>query len=111
MIRPSEWAGWINAVDPANGKMAWRVKTPSPMYAAITPTAGDVLFTGNLEGDFLVLDARNGRTLYRFNTGGPIAGGIATWEQQGRQYVAVASGHSGGSIPVSGSATIVVFAY
>jgi alcohol dehydrogenase (cytochrome c) len=107
----SEWAGWINAVDPATGTMVWRVKTPSPMYAAITPTAGDVLFTGNLEGDLLVLDARNGRTLYRFNTGGPIAGGIATWEQQGRQYVAVASGHSGGSIPVSGSATIVVFAY
>ena len=107
----SDWAGWINAVDPAKGTMAWRVKTPSPMYAAITPTAGDVLFTGNLEGDLLVLDARNGRTLYRFNTGGPIAGGIATWEQQGRQYVAVASGHSGGSIPVSGSATIVVFAY
>jgi outer membrane protein assembly factor BamB len=63
----SEWAGWINAVDPAKGTMAWRVKTPSPMYAAITPTAGDVLFTGNLEGDLLVLDARNGRTLYRFN--------------------------------------------
>jgi len=79
------------------------------MYAAITATAGNVLFTGNLEGDFLALDARNGRALYRFNTGGPIAGGVVTWEQGGRQYVAVASGHSGGSIPVSGSTTIVVF--
>ncbi len=107
----SQWAGWINAVDPKTGKMAWRVKTPSPMYAAITSTAGGVLFTGNLEGEFLVLDARNGKSLYRFNTGGPIAGGIVTWEQQGRQYVAVASGHSGGSIPVSGSTTIVVFSY
>ena len=78
--------------------MAWRVKTPSPMYAAITPTAGDVLFTGNLEGNFLVLNARNGREIYRFDTGGPLAGGIVTWEQQGHQYIAVASGHSGGSI-------------
>jgi PQQ-dependent dehydrogenase (methanol/ethanol family) len=106
-----KWNGWINAVDPRSGRMAWRVKTPAPMYAGVTPTAGDVLFTGDLEGNFLVLDARNGKELYRFNTGGPLAGGVVTWEQKGRQYVAVASGHSGGSIPLSGSTTIVVFGY
>ncbi len=105
----SQWNGWINAVDPRTGTMAWRVKTPSPMYAAVTATAGNLLFTGNLEGDFLALDARDGKELYRFNTGGPIAGGVVTWEQGGKQYVAVASGHSGGSIPLSGSTTIVVF--
>jgi alcohol dehydrogenase (cytochrome c) len=104
-----KWNGWINAIDAKTGDMAWRVKTPSPMYAAITPTAGNVMFTGDLEGNLLALDARNGKELYRFNTGGPIAGGVVTWEQKGKQYVAVASGHSGGSIPVSGSTTIVVF--
>jgi alcohol dehydrogenase (cytochrome c) len=72
---------------------------------------GRRLFTGDLEGNFLVLDARSGETIYRFNTGGPLAGGVVTWEQKGQQYVAVASGHSGGSIPVTGSTTIVVFAY
>jgi PQQ-dependent dehydrogenase (methanol/ethanol family) len=101
--------GWINAVDPKTGKMRWRIKWPTPMYAALTPTAGDVLFTGDLNGDFLALDARSGKTLYRFNTGGPIAGGIVTYERKGKQYVAVASGNSGGSIPLPGSATIVVF--
>ena len=75
----------------------------------LTPTAGNVLFTGDLDGNFLALDARNGKTLYRFDTGGPIAGGIITYEAKGRQYVAVASGHSGGSIPLSGSTTIVIF--
>jgi len=106
-----KWNGWINAIEAKSGKMAWRVKTPSPMYAAITPTAGDVLFTGDLEGNFLVLDARSGEPIYRFNTGGPLAGGVVTWEQKGQQYIAVASGHSGGSIPVTGSTTIVVFSY
>ena len=106
-----KWNGWINAIDPKSGTMTWRVKTPSPMYAAITPTAGNVVFTGDLEGNFLVLDARNGKEIYRFNTGGPIAGGVVTWAQKGRQYIAVASGHSGGSIPVTGSTMIVVFAY
>jgi len=105
-----KWSGWINAVDPRTGRMAWRVKWPTPMYAAITPTAGNVLFTGDLNGNFLVLDARSGRTLYSFDTGGPIAGGVITYERGGRQYVAVASGHSGGSIPLTGSTTVVVFA-
>jgi alcohol dehydrogenase (cytochrome c) len=88
--------------------MAWRVKTPSPMYAAITATAGNVLFTGDLEGNFLALDARSGKELYRFNTGGPIAGGVVTWEQKAgstsRSRPATA-----GIDPVSGSTTIVVF--
>jgi alcohol dehydrogenase (cytochrome c) len=105
----SEWSGWINAVDPKTGKMAWRVHTQTPMYAALTPTAGDVVFTGDLNGNFLALDAHDGKTLYSFNTGGPIAGGMVTYEQKGRQYVAVASGSSAGSIPLTGSATIVIF--
>jgi PQQ-dependent dehydrogenase (methanol/ethanol family) len=104
-----KWAGWVNAVDPRTGKMAWRVKRPTPMYAALTPTAGNVLFTGDVNGNFLVLDARNGKELYSFDTGGPIAGGVITYEVKGRQYVAVASGHSGGSIPLNGSTTIVIF--
>jgi alcohol dehydrogenase (cytochrome c) len=104
-----QWHGWINAVDPATGKMRCRIKSPTPMYAAVRPTAGDVLLTGDLNGDFLVLNARDGRELYRFNTGGPLAGGIVTYQQKGKQYIAVASGNSGGSIPLAGSATIVIF--
>jgi len=105
----TQWSGWINAVDPKTGTIAWRVKTPAPMYAALTPTAGGVLFTGDLEGNFLALDASNGRELYRFDTGGPLAGGVITYEVRGKQYIAVASGHSGGSIPLTGSTTIVIF--
>jgi alcohol dehydrogenase (cytochrome c) len=104
-----DWSGWINAIDPSTGKMAWRVHRPTPMYAGLVPTAGNVLFTGDLDGNFLVFDARDGRELYSFNTGGPLAGGVVTYERGGHQYVAVASGHSGGSIPLTGSASIVVF--
>jgi alcohol dehydrogenase (cytochrome c) len=105
-----KWRGWINAVDPVSGKMRWRIESPTPMYAAVTPTAGDVLLTGDLNGNLLVLDARDGKELYRFNTGGPLAGGIITYQREGKQYVAAASGNSGGSIPLAGSATLVIFA-
>jgi hypothetical protein len=47
--------------------------------------------------------------LYSFDTGGPIAGGIITHEVKGTQYVAVASSSSGGSILMTGSATVVTF--
>jgi alcohol dehydrogenase (cytochrome c) len=70
---------------------------------------GGVIFTGDLQGNFLALNARNGKTRYRFNTGGPIAGGVITYERGGKQYVAVASGSSGGSIPLTGSTTVVIF--
>lgn len=101
--------GWINAIDPATGKMQWRVKSPTPMYAALTPTAGGVLLTGDLNGNLLVLAAKDGKVLYSFNTGGPIAGGVITYEKKGKQYVAVATGNSGGSIPLTGSPTVVIF--
>jgi alcohol dehydrogenase (cytochrome c) len=105
----SQWSGWINAIDPKTGQFVWRVHRPTPMYAAITATAGNVLFTGDLNGDFLVLNAENGQELYSFNTGGPISGGVVTYARSGKQYVAVASGNSGGSIPLRGSPTVVVF--
>jgi len=104
-----KWSGWTNAIDPRTGKMKWRFKSSTPMYAAVTPTAGGVLLTGDLNGDLMVLDANSGAVIYRFNTGGPLAGGVITYERNGKQYVAVASGSSGGSIPLSGASTIVIF--
>ena len=49
------------------------------MVAAVTTTAGNLVLTGELTGDFDVFDARNGDVLYRFNTGGPVGGGVVTY--------------------------------
>jgi alcohol dehydrogenase (cytochrome c) len=112
MDPPSKAQGWITAVDAATGEVKWRHRSPRPMVAAVTPTAGGVLFTGELTGDFVTLDARTGDVLYRFNTGGPMGGGVVTYEVGGRQYVAVASGSPSNFWVLGnpGSPTIVVFA-
>ena len=47
---------------------------------------------GELNGDFVAFDAATGSVRYRFNTGGPIGGGIVSYEVSNRQYIAVASG-------------------
>ena len=91
------------------------------MVAAVTTTAGDVLFTGELTGDFLALDAKSGNVLYRFNTGGSMGGSVVTYAG-GRQYVAAASGSpsnfwietprldlDAGSGKGAGAPTVVVF--
>ena len=108
----SKAQGWLTAVDASTGAVRWKYRSPRPMVAAVTTTAGNVVFTGELTGDFLTLDARTGDVLYRFNTGGPMGGGIATYATGGRQYVAAASG-SPSNFWVDrnpGSPTIFVFA-
>ncbi|HZP87919.1 MAG TPA: PQQ-binding-like beta-propeller repeat protein, partial [Burkholderiales bacterium] len=102
--------GWTNAIDVKSAAMKWRYKSPTPMTAAVTPTAGGLLLTGDQDGYFLVLDAKTGKVLYRFNTGGAIAGGVITYEDKGKQYVAVASGNtSRDNWHTKGGATIFVF--
>jgi alcohol dehydrogenase (cytochrome c) len=85
--------GWIYAVDGNSGKTLWNYHAEAPVVAGVTPTAGGVVFAGDLHGNLLALDAHSGAELYRLNTGGGIAGGIITYESGGRQYVATTSGN------------------
>jgi alcohol dehydrogenase (cytochrome c) len=104
--------GRLTAVDGSDGSIRWRYDSPRPMVAAVTTTAGGLVLTGELTGDFLALDAASGKELYRFNTGGPIGGGVVSYEVKGKQYVAVMSGGPSpfwsGAHP--GSPTAFVFA-
>jgi len=103
--------GWLTAVKASTGEVQWKYQSSQPMVAAVTATSGDVLFTGELTGDFLVLDARNGNVVYRFNGGGTIVGGVITYAVNRKQYVAVVSGMAAGFWQAqSGSMTVTVFA-
>jgi alcohol dehydrogenase (cytochrome c) len=108
---PTTWAGWLSAVDGATGAIRWRRKFSLAMLAAVTVTAGDVLFTGELTGDFHAIDARSGRTLYTHNLGLPIGGGVVTFAVGGTQYVAVSAGAVSSSFPVAyrAPASVTVF--
>jgi len=103
--------GWLTAIDASTGAVKWRYQSPRPMVAAVTTTAGNLVLTGELGGDFLVFDARTGSEVYRFNTGGSMGGGVVTYAIDGRQYVAAASGSPSNfwvdEFP--GAPTIIVF--
>jgi alcohol dehydrogenase (cytochrome c) len=45
------------------------------------------LFTGDAQGNLLVLDAATGKTLWHVNAGGSMVSSPMTYELDGRQYV------------------------
>lgn len=105
-------SGWLSALDMRSGELRWRYEAPLPLVAAVTTSAGGLVMTGEMGGDFLVLDSSDGSELYRFHTGGAIGGGVITYAVEGRQYIAVVSG-SPSDYQVNGdmgAPTIVVFA-
>ncbi|HSR14539.1 MAG TPA: PQQ-binding-like beta-propeller repeat protein, partial [Gemmatimonadales bacterium] len=102
--------GWLTAVDASTGAVRWRYRSNEPMVAAVTTTGGGLVVTGEMTGDFLVVDAADGRELYRFYTGSGVLGGVVTYAVEGRQYIATTSGGGSFNFGTGGSPTIVVFA-
>jgi alcohol dehydrogenase (cytochrome c) len=83
----------LTAIDPKTGKKAWRHPWPGGGGggAGLLTTAGKVLFTGDGNGNFIAVDATNGKPLWHTRIGG-ISNGPQTYMLDGRQYVLVAVG-------------------
>jgi alcohol dehydrogenase (cytochrome c) len=103
--------GWVTAFDAESGAIAWKIQTPKPMVAAITATAGGVVFTGDLDGNLLAFDAPSGNELWRHATGKAMGGGIISYDVGGKQHLAAATGLNAGTWQVkAGPGRVVVFA-
>ena len=55
--------GWVYATDADTGVWKWRAKSNFPVVGGITPTAGGVVFFGDLGGNFYALDSSTGQKL------------------------------------------------
>src|SRR5262249_25627074 len=67
------WAGWVYAVDADTGVWKWRLKSNYPILGGMTPTAGGVVFFGDIGGNFYALDTATGEKLWGQDLGGAIA--------------------------------------
>jgi PQQ-dependent dehydrogenase (methanol/ethanol family) len=83
------------AWDNKTGKIVWSNKEQFSVWSGALATAGGVVFYGTLEGYLKAVDAKTGKELYKFKTPSGIIGNVTTYEQGGRQYVAVLSGVGG----------------
>lgn len=87
-----QWGGWLYAVGADSGEWRWRVRVNYPVLGGTTPTAGNVVFFGDMGGNFYALDADSGKKLWGQKIGGAIGGGVITYTTRGTQKVAVAAG-------------------
>ena len=93
-IEGSEHFGVVKAIDPLTGKIHWTFKQHAPPSAGLLATAGGVVFGGTREGWFFALDAKSGKPLWRFQTGGQIWANPVSFAVDGRQHVAIAAGQA-----------------
>ncbi len=50
------------------------------------------MFGGDSDGNFMAIDARAGKPLWRFQTGGSVRGSPISYRFRGKQYITVAAG-------------------
>lgn len=102
-IKPlnDDYIGALRAFDPKTGKKVWEVKNKAPLWGGVLATAGNLVFTGTPEGFLKAFDAKSGKELWKFQTGSGVVSSPITWEENGEQYIAVASGW-GGAVPLWG---------
>ena len=116
-----KYEGYIAAYDPRSGERKWTAPAATWILASILVTAGDLLFSGDPEGNFFALNSRSGERLWSFQTGGGHRGSAITYSVGGRQYVATPTGWGsivGGihtslwphRLPPRGGSTLMVFA-
>ena len=83
--------GAIRALDPTSGEMRWEFKLHSPPWAGVLSTAGGLVFSGSDEGNFYALDARTGKPLWDFQTGGGINANPISFNVDGHQRIAISA--------------------
>ena len=92
-------SGTFSAVNVDTGAITWQYKSDRPMYGGALATAGNLVFTGEMNGDFDAFDAKTGEKLWRFPMGMGVCTPPITYKIKGVQYIAVgASGCHGGEI-------------
>jgi PQQ-dependent dehydrogenase (methanol/ethanol family) len=87
----------LRAIDIETGKIAWEVTQTNGTednYSGVLSTAGGVVFYGETGGSFAAVDARDGKSLWHFDANQPWKASPMTYEINGKQYVAIASGNN-----------------
>jgi alcohol dehydrogenase (cytochrome c) len=85
------WAhSTLRAIDYQTGKTRWEYDLgPETGNAGVITTAGGVVFTADVHGNLLALDAATGNLLWHAYAGAPVGSSPMTYELDGRQYFVI----------------------
>ena len=90
-IPESQQWGAIRALEPTTGKLAWEFKLVSPPWTGVMSTAGGLVISGSNEGNIFALDARTGKPLWNFHSGGQVSSNPISFHIDGHQHIAIAA--------------------
>ncbi|MEO8628716.1 MAG: PQQ-binding-like beta-propeller repeat protein [Betaproteobacteria bacterium] len=86
-----QW-GRLSAVNLDTGKVAWKADTDQPLIGGVLATAGNLVFTGEGNGNINAYDAKSGSKLWSFQCGAGVNSPPVSYTVGGKQYIAVAAG-------------------
>ena len=86
----------LQAIDYRTGRVAWSHKWigSGSVRSGLLTTAGNVLFAGDAQANFVAFDAANGNVLWHAGLHASITNGPITFALDGTQYVTVGAGDS-----------------
>jgi alcohol dehydrogenase (cytochrome c) len=83
----------IRAIDPRTGDIRWEYAIQPRSTAGIMTTAGDLVFSGSVDGYFYALDAVSGQELWHIAVGARVHSAPISYAVNGQQYVSIAAGN------------------
>lgn len=86
---PFARSGIFAAMNLQTNRLVWRQRWQDICYSGSAATAGNLVFTGQNDGRFVALDARDGGVLWEFQTGAGVNAPPSVFEYLGEQYVVV----------------------
>ena len=83
----------VRAISPQTAERVWEYEVKARSTAGVLSTAGDLVFSGTIDGFFFALDAETGEELWHINVGSRVHAAPMSYMVDGTQYVAVAAGN------------------
>ena len=87
--------GSLIAWDPVKQEARWTVNYEEGGNGGVMSTASGLVFHGTPKGDFLAYDAASGDKLWSYKVNNGVAAAPSTFELEGEQYIALATGWGG----------------
>jgi glucose dehydrogenase len=93
-FRQSNEADWgvFTAINTTSGKILWQQQIDDPMVGGALVTAGNLVFTGEGNGNFNAYDAVDGNKLWQYKSKFGVNAPPISFMLDNKQYIAVAAG-------------------